>query len=415
MTSLVPWHVAPATKPLAMALAIAAVFPCSALAQQNQDKTLAPVVVTASRTPQTAADVLSDNIIITSEEIRRSGHTSLVDLLQQKRGMEISRNGGPGTNSSVFIRGAENKQSIVLIDGVRIGSASLGGASWSAIPLSQIDRVEIVYGPLSTLYGADAIGGVVQIFTKKGEGAPHFTASAGLGTYATRSLDAGVSGASEGDHRFRYSISAAHEESTGFSATKPGNFSFNPDKDGYTKDSASGQFSLELAKGHELGLIFLHGRLDAEVDLGPSAYNARGVTQLGSYAVYSKNQFLPEWNSRLQLSRSMDKSDSLSSTSVDRANTTQDFISWQNDLSVGSDVLQLLFERREEKVDSTTAAVIGTRTTNSAAASYQLRRGAHLLAIRFAYDRQRRLRLSDYAGIARQCQYGHQLPRADIQ
>ena len=129
---------------------------------------LSPVQVTSTRTPQAARDVLADNLVITSEEIAASGHTSLDELLQQKRGIEISRNGGPGTNASLFLRGASNAQNVVLIDGVRVGSSAVGGATWSALPLSQIDHIEIVYGPMSTMYGADAIGGVVQIFTKKG-------------------------------------------------------------------------------------------------------------------------------------------------------------------------------------------------------------------------------------------------------
>ncbi|MGH8809391.1 MAG: TonB-dependent receptor plug domain-containing protein, partial [Noviherbaspirillum sp.] len=164
MTSPVSRHVC-ASKPLAVAAAVLAAFSSTAIAQ---DKSLAPVVVTATRSPQIAKEVLADNVIITSEEIAKSGRTSLVELLQRQRGIEITRNGGPGTNSSVFIRGTDNRQNIVLVDGVRVGSSTSGGASWSAIPLSQIDRVEIVYGPLSTMYGADAVGGVIQIFTKQG-------------------------------------------------------------------------------------------------------------------------------------------------------------------------------------------------------------------------------------------------------
>ncbi|MDB5764086.1 MAG: hypothetical protein JWQ21_3081 [Herminiimonas sp.] len=369
-----------------LAIAAAAALPFSAIAQTTEDKTLAPVVVTSSRTPQMTRDVLPDNIVITSEEIARSGHTSLLDLLQEKRGIEITRSGGPGTASSVFIRGADTKQNIVLVDGVRIGTSTIGGATWQVIPLSQIDHIEIVYGPLSTLYGADAIGGVVQIFTKKGNGPVQFSASAGAGSYGTRSLETSVSGTAGDEHLFRYAVSAAREESDGFSATKPGNFSFNPDKDGYKKESASGQFSLDVAKGHEIGLLFLESRLDAQVDLGSSAYNARAVGKLGTYALYSRNQFLPEWSSLIQLSQGIDKSDSLASTGVTTSNTTQNLLSWQNDLTLGTDVLQLLAERREEKIDSTTAGVSGTRTTNSVAASYQLRRGAHLGTVSMRND-----------------------------
>lgn len=341
-----------------------------------------PVVVTATRTPQSAINVLSDNVVITAEDIAHFGQTSLVGLLQQQRGLEITMTGGPGTSSSVFLRGADNKQSIVLIDGVRIGSSTLGGATWSSIPLPQIDHIEIVYGPLSSLYGADAIGGVVQIFTRKGDGPPRLTASAGYGSYATRSLDASLSGATGGDHSLRYAISAAHEASDGFSATKPGNFSYNPDKDGYKRDSASGQFGYALAKDQEIGFNFLHSRLDAQFDSGLSPYDARSVQQLDNYALYSKNRLTSNWTSSLQLSRTADKSGtdtSAAATGKSQIDTTQTDFSWQNDIAWGNDVLQLLAERRKEQVDSSsTPALIGERATNSVAASYQLKRGPHL-------------------------------------
>jgi vitamin B12 transporter len=360
-----------------LAAAIAAAFPVLALAQQAA-ATLAPVQVTSTRTPMPARDVLADNIVITSEEIAASGETSLVDFLQQKRGIEVSRTGGPGTTASLFIRGATNAQNVVLIDGVRVGSSTSGGANWSALPLSQIDHIEIVYGPMSTMYGADAIGGVVQIFTKKGEGGPSFSAAAGIGSYRTRSGEAGLSGATGGDHTLRYAVNIAREQSDGFSAAKPGNFDFNPDRDGYTRDSASGRFSLDLARGHELGLTFLHSRLDAQFDAGPSDFDARTISRAGAYSIYSRNRILPNWTSLLQLSRGIDKSESRSDFGNDVANTTQDTITWQNDISLGTDVLQLLAERRLEKVDASTSEIVGSRSTNALAASYQLKRGAHL-------------------------------------
>lgn len=372
----------PAWKPLALASALTLCYLDPALAQNTDDKTLAPVVVTASRFAQNAKDVLSDNIVITTEEIQRSGQTSLAGLLQQKKNIQIVTNGGPGSSTSVFVRGTDNKQSIVLIDGVRTSSLTAGGASWSALPLSQIDHIEIVYGPLSSLYGADAVGGVIQIFTKKGDGTPRLNASAGVGSYGTRTLDAGVSGSSDGDHTFRYALSAAHEESDGFSATKPaaGPYSFNADKDGHKKDSVSGQFSIDLAKGHELGLRFLHSRLDAQFDAGPG-YDDRGKQEIGSTVLYSNNRILPWWNSQLQLSQSTDKSYTDASYGKSHFDSTQTGLSWQNDLAFGPDMLQLLAEHRKDEVDSSEAGLNRDRTNNAIAASYQLNRGNHLASV----------------------------------
>lgn len=328
--------------------------------------------------PQIAKEVLSDNVVITSEDIAQSGQTSLVDLLQRQRGIEIARNGGPGTTSSVFIRGAANNQSIVLIDGVRVGSSTSGGATWESIPLSQIDHVEIVYGPLSSLYGADAMGGVVQIFTRKGEGAPAPTVSAGIGSYNTRNVEAGISGSTPGDRKFSYALHAAHETSDGFSAKKPGaSFGFNPDKDGYKSDSASGRFSVELAKEQEIGLNFLHGRLNAQYDSSAN-FDDRSVQTLDTLALYSKNRIVSNWLSTVQLSQGDDKLDSIDSFGKTFFNTRQTNLSWQNDVALGTDVLQVVLERREEKAETSTPELNRTRTTNSIAAAYQLRRGAHL-------------------------------------
>lgn len=382
MTSPVFLRVQVACKPLAIALAVSAAFSLSASAEE---KKLDPVVVTAARTPQIAKEVLADNVVITAEDLARSGSTSLADVLQRQRGIELSRTGGPGAQSSIFLRGTDNKQNVVLVDGVRVGSSTSGGASWNAIPLSQIDRVEIVYGPLSTMYGADAVGGVIQIFTKQGDGAPAPTASAGVGTYATRNAEAGVSGSSAG---LRYAIRAAHERSDGFSASKPtaSAFTFNADKDGYESTSASGQLGYELAKGHELGATFLHNILKSQFDSGPTM-DDRTRNKLAAYGVYAKNRILPNWNSHVQLSQSADHSTSDASFGHTVYNTTQKSISWQNNFTVGaSDVFQLIAEHRKEEVDSSEPAVTGDRTTNSLAAAYQLRRGAHLGALSLRND-----------------------------
>ena len=372
---------------VALGIASNAVFCAFALAQTSQEATLPQVVVTASRLPQSSRDILTDNTVITPEEIAQAGQTSLVELLQQRRGLQISRTGGPGNTSSVFIRGASNAQSIVLIDGVRIGSSAVGGATWETIPLNQVDHIEIAYGPLSSLYGADAMGGVVQIFTKKGEGKPTLSASAGGGRYGTSIFDAGISGSTSGDKTFRYALNVGREKSSGFSASKPtaGPFVFNPDKDGYKKESGSGQLSLEFAKGHELGLIFLKSRLNAQFDNGPG-YDDRNIQELESYALYSRNQFRPNWKSLVQIARSVDST--FTDTLFEKSNieTRQTHISWQNDISLGTDIVQLIIETREEQAQASTQELNRTRRTNSAAAAYQLIRGNHLATLALRHD-----------------------------
>jgi len=364
-----------------LALAMAAPY---AAAETPSDT----VVVTASRSPQPLGEVISDTLTIGPEQIAESGAGSIIDLLQRQRGIEVARNGGAGTSSSVFIRGANSNQNIVLVDGIRIGSSTSGAANWTAIPLTAIDHIEVVYGPLSTLYGADALGGVIQIFTKKGKGAPALTAFAGYGSDNTREADASVSGATGGDHSVSYSISAGKEKSDGYSATRSGNFSYNPDKDGYDKESAAGNISLQLAKGHEVGALLLHSRVNAQYDNGvASTYDVHNVQKVETYGIYAKDQFLPFWTSLIQVSQARDELGSYSSPVVSQINTKQTDYTWQNDVLIGADVLQLLYDHREEKVDSNdTIALAKQRSTNAFAAAYSAKRGANLFNLSARHD-----------------------------
>ncbi|NGZ88574.1 TonB-dependent receptor domain-containing protein [Duganella aceris] len=360
-----------------LALALAA---CYAHAEPTAADT---IVVTATRSPQPLADVISDSVTISAEQISQSGAGSVVDLLQRQRGIEIARNGGAGTASSVYIRGANSNQNIVLVDGVRIGSSTTGAANWSAIPLTAIDHIEIVYGPLSSLYGADAIGGVIQIFTKKGKGAPALTAFAGYGSDQTREFDATLSGATGGEHSFSYAISAGKEKSDGFSATRPGSTSYNADRDGYDKENVSGQFSLQLAPGYEAGALFLHSKLDSQYDGGASAYDVRSEAKVQSASVYGKAKFVPFIDTLLQYSQSKDEGANFSNATASgysQINSKQTDITLQNDIRIGDDVLQLLYDHRKEEVETNGSTALNRdRTTNSWAASYNARRGANLL------------------------------------
>ncbi|NCS66152.1 MAG: TonB-dependent receptor, partial [Betaproteobacteria bacterium] len=195
------------------------------------------IVVTAARTPQPLRTALGDVTVVTAEQIRQAGQTTLADVLQTQPGVEISSNGGPGTTASVYLRGANAGHTLVLVDGMRLGSATTGATALENIPIDQIERIEILRGPASHLYGSDAIGGVIQIFTKSGQGAPRANFSAGLGSFNTRNLSGGYGG--EIGHT-RFSLQAGQTESDGISAYANGNPGYvnqNRDKDGYRNTS----------------------------------------------------------------------------------------------------------------------------------------------------------------------------------
>ena len=154
------------------ACALSAVLLASASAHSadlaaESDATLREVVVTATRTPQPLDNVLAPVTVITREELARSLSTDTAELLRMYAGVEVARTGGTGQPASVFIRGGESNHTLVLLDGVRMNPGTIGNASLQNIPPESIERIEIVKGPRSTLYGSDAIGGVINIITRK--------------------------------------------------------------------------------------------------------------------------------------------------------------------------------------------------------------------------------------------------------
>src|SRR6266568_880970 len=147
---------------------VAALCACAASTAWPQEPEDA-VVVTATRFPQARSQTLQPVKIITAEDIARSGQQTLVEVLQTLGGVEIASNGGFGQTSSVFMRGANSNQTLVLVDGMRINSATAGTTALENIPLNQIERVEVVPGQLSSLYGADAMCRVIQLDTQRGK------------------------------------------------------------------------------------------------------------------------------------------------------------------------------------------------------------------------------------------------------
>ena len=373
--------------PLAIAIGISAVLSPALHAQTSSEHSLEPVIVTASRTPQKAGDVIADHVVITSEEIAQSGQTSLIDLLQTQRSVEVKRNGGAGNSASVYLRGGTGNQTLLLIDGVRSFSSTSGEPTWSTIPLSQIDHIEIVFGPMSVLYGADAVGGVIQVFTKKGDGKPHPTFSAGAGTYGEEALSAGIYGSTAGDHVVRYAFNASREESRGFSSTnKLVGKSFDPDADGYSKQSASGSLSMEVAKGQEVGASFLSSRNDGEYDTSlAKSYNPHLVSDVDVYSLYSRNRITDNWTSLFQVSRNEDKSRTYTSPKASAIESQQDRYTWQNDIRFGTDLLQIVAEHLHEEAEMS-STLNKERDTDSLAIAYQMKRGNHLGSAGVRYD-----------------------------
>ncbi|MGH8026624.1 MAG: TonB-dependent receptor plug domain-containing protein, partial [Pseudoxanthomonas sp.] len=182
----------------ALTLAIALTLPSLASAEIAADATdLDGIVVTGTRTEVAVEDSLVPAQVIDREEIERTQARSLVELLKGRAGLHVTNQGGMGKLTTIFMRGAESDHVLVMVDGIRIGSATAGLASFQDLPVDQIERIEIIRGPRSSLYGSEAIGGVIQIFTRKGGMGfePHFRL--GAGSHNLREASAGFSNRGE--------------------------------------------------------------------------------------------------------------------------------------------------------------------------------------------------------------------------
>jgi vitamin B12 transporter len=329
------------------------------------------VVVTASRIPQSRENVLADITVIDRQEIERAGQSTLAELLSTQPGIEIESNGGPGATTNVHLRGTSSQSVVVLIDGMRIGSATLGTTALNQIMPEQIERIEIVRGPASSLYGSDAIGGVIQIFTRRGEGKPRFTASAGIGSYNTQQAAAGVSGAVE-DTRFALNVSSLTTDGISSIKAKTG---LDRDNDSYRNLSFSGALSHTIAQGHEIGVQLF--TTDGHANFDDNNFPANQDMKQDSFAIYSNNQFTSNWLSHLKLGESMDDLHSVGSFGVSALRTKQRQYSWQNDLTLPLGTLTLAYDRLEERVSGNTDYSKKDRSNDGVLASYVLEQGPH--------------------------------------
>lgn len=329
----------------AVVIAVYNIFlPAYVYAEESSDNA---VVVTATRTAQTVDDALASVSVMTREDIERSQATSVSELLSGLAGIDSAVNGGYGKTTSLFIRGTNSSHVLVMIDGVKIGSATLGTTAFEFLPLSQIERIEVVRGPRSSLYGSEAIGGVIQIFTRRGQDKSGARFEAGAGSYNTRSVSAGMSSV---QNDTGLSMMAARFKTGGFNAQQPAN---EPDKDGYQNDSMTAR---------------LNHRFDSKADMDIHLFRAQGHTDFDGSFQNQTNfvqqtvgtdlnfSLIDNWQIKLRGGQSQDNTDNFKdrvfSTQFDTQRSTA---SWQNDITLGkSNLLTLGADHQEDHVTSTT-------------------------------------------------------------
>ena len=311
--------------PMPLAAVLMAVsVPGLLLADDTETLELTPIlVVTPSRGVEPLGESLASVSVISREDIGLSAAEDLFELLRLQPGVDIVRTGGPGTQTSIFLRGSNSNHVLVLIDGVRVSSANTGAYAWEQLPLNMVERVEIVRGPRGSLYGSDAIGGVIQIFTRSNPD-PH--ARLTLGTYGATEVEGGWG--FRGD-RTRISINAGYRNVEGFSAQNPGGFSYDADDDGLEASSLGVSGSTEADYGGwQYNLLATENR--SEFDQGHSDAE-QTVASLGFLGAFS-----PDWD--YQLAGGYVRDDLF----TDFESYTTDFasrrysLSWQNQLHMQS-------------------------------------------------------------------------------
>ena len=308
------------------------------------------VVVTASRTAETVEATLAPVTVITRKDIERSQASSVTELLNRTPGLQIAYSGGPGSHSGVYMRGTKTAQTLILVDGHKTNTASSGTVSLEYLDPSQIERIEIVRGPRSSLYGADAVGGVINIFTKEGSGSPTLMVKAGGGSRLTGEYAINYGGKV---NNTQFNLGAKLYETKGYDRTV-NKLGSDADDDAYRNKSFSGNLSHSFANNIKAGIRFAHSEGKAEYDNDstwagyPVAYFK--VTNISSFLTAPLNGV---WTTKLDVGLSRDEREDKGSQYPRDATNKRYSVSWVNDIDwQDNQLLTAGLDYTNEQVDS---------------------------------------------------------------
>lgn len=327
-------------------------------AQTNQAQTtvdLPDMVVTATRSELPKNQLATATTVYTRKDIERLQVKTFPDLLRGTTGIDMTQQGGDGKITSVFMRGTNSNHLLVLVDGIKIGSTTTGTSPFEFIPIDQIERVEIIRGPQSSLYGSEAIGGVIQIFTRKGghSDKPNYSLDAGAGSYDTYRAAGQVSGKWKSSW---YSLGASSLGSAGINARQ----NDNPDRDGYHNTAMNARVGYRFDNNAELEAFYMRAEGNTEIDGGfhKTDFKNQVVGFSGAMDVSGN------WRSTLRLGQSRDENNNFADISLydSRFDSTRWNASWLNELHL-SDNHQLVLgsDYRLDEVDSTVTFVKNER------------------------------------------------------
>lgn len=295
-----------------LASTILVVMPLDAFSQTNTNAqdglVLDTIVVTPLRRATSLQRSTSSVTVIDSQEIGRSAAPDLQSLLQYYPGISITANGGQGSSSNLYIRGMSSKQTVVLVNGVRTASATTGATSLANIPMSSIDRIEIAKGAHSSQYGADAMGGVINIITKQGGACGNRSFCGSVTTGVTHPWGGYASASLQGQSKdgIDYAFGAAVTGTQGYNFKQPGTFGYEPDRDGFLQ----GSFNFSLAKDFDWGRIYTDGLLSRgrnQYDATAPSFNEAYTTAFNG-KIGTRIDHTDDWSSTIELSSGLDHS-----------------------------------------------------------------------------------------------------------
>ena len=371
---------------------------CLPVHADTQTLTLDPLVVTATRTPEIEDQILASVSVIDREEIERRQFRSVPDALRGLPGISTSGSGGAGQPASLFLRGTNAGHILVLIDGVKVGSATLGTAPLQDLPIAQVERIEVVRGPRSSLYGSEAIGGVIQIFTRRGGGDLRPRFGVGAGSFDTASVAGGLSG---GGERGWFDLGANLEYTDGINACDGRAFPFagcgvdESDRDGYRNLGVSARAGYEFSDRAKVDVSLLTS--DNRTDFDGSIFSgnlSRSEQQV--LGVEGTLRPLKAWTLILSAGRSRDSYRAFYADAfvperfVDSFETERDSFGIQNDLALIPDQLFTVgLDYQVDRISGTVDYTDDSRSNTGVYGQYLGSIGANELAASLRYDDSR--------------------------
>ena len=346
------------------------------------------VVISASRTEQRIQDALPATTLITRADIDRAQAVDLPSLIRNVTGIEIVQNGGAGTVSSAFIRGAESRHTLVLVDGIPINNLNFSAAALEHIPLVNVERIEVVRGNVSSLYGSNALGGVIQIFTRDAGTSPWTSLTAQVGSRGLVEVSGSTGVKNESGLALTASAQTLHDQ--GFNAINqkelPGT---NPDRDGYSRRVLSAGVSQDFSQLGRIGLKLSESKGVTEYDsqFGPATQTDKSNFALTNASLYGQFKLASD----LQLDANMGQT----SDSLDASVTAYPYriksssqnsslgLTWR---ALQGHIVTAGYETTTQRLDSDTVYKKTVRTLNASRLGYLINQGDHLLQINLRQD-----------------------------